>query len=50
MALEHKKHEDFSEWYLEAVQKAQLMDYAPTQGAWSSAPILTSSGNAFKRT
>ena len=32
MALEHKKHEDFSEWYLEAVQKAQLMDYAPTQG------------------
>ena len=32
MALEHKKHEDFSEWYLEAVQKAQLMDYAPTPG------------------
>ncbi|MEM4254953.1 MAG: proline--tRNA ligase [Candidatus Norongarragalinales archaeon] len=32
MPLEHKKHEDFAEWYLEAVQKSKLMDYAPTQG------------------
>ena len=32
MPLEHKKNADFAEWYLEAVQKAQLMDYAPTQG------------------
>ncbi len=32
MPLEHKKHENFSEWYLEVVQKAKLMDYAPVQG------------------
>ncbi len=32
MPLEHKKLGDFSEWYLEAVQKAKLMDYSPVQG------------------
>ena len=32
MALQNKKHENFSEWYLELVQKAKLMDYAPVQG------------------
>ncbi len=32
MPLENKKHEKFAEWYLEAVQKAELMDYAPVQG------------------
>ncbi|MFH1056348.1 MAG: proline--tRNA ligase [Candidatus Micrarchaeota archaeon] len=32
MPLENKKHGNFSEWYLEVVQKAELMDYAPVQG------------------
>ena len=27
-----KKEEDFSEWYTEVVQKAELADYAPTKG------------------
>ncbi len=30
--MENKKSVDFSEWYLELVQKAELMDYAPVQG------------------
>ncbi|NUN11285.1 proline--tRNA ligase [Candidatus Micrarchaeota archaeon] len=32
MALENKKNENFGEWYLELVQKAQLMEYSPIQG------------------
>jgi len=27
-----KKSEDFSEWYTQVVQKADLADYAPVQG------------------
>ncbi len=27
-----KKHEDFSEWYTQVVQKAELADYAPIRG------------------
>ncbi|NYZ78222.1 proline--tRNA ligase [Candidatus Micrarchaeota archaeon] len=30
--LENKKNADFGEWFLELVQKAELMDYAPVQG------------------
>ncbi len=32
MALENAKNENFSEWYLEVVKKAELMDYSPVQG------------------
>ncbi|MFH0836387.1 MAG: proline--tRNA ligase, partial [Candidatus Micrarchaeota archaeon] len=32
MALDFKKSDNFSEWYLELVQKAELMDYSPVQG------------------
>ncbi len=32
MALENKKNENFSEWYLETVKKGELMDYSPVQG------------------
>ena len=32
MALENKKTENFSEWYLETVKKGELMDYSPVQG------------------
>ena len=27
-----KKSDDFSEWYTQVVQKAELADYAPVQG------------------
>ncbi len=30
--LSNKKADDFSEWFLELVQKAELMDYSPVQG------------------
>ncbi len=32
MALESKKNENFSEWYLEVIQKSAMADYAPIQG------------------
>ncbi|MFH1779722.1 MAG: proline--tRNA ligase [Candidatus Micrarchaeota archaeon] len=32
MALDNKKNENFSEWYLELVQKSELMDYSAVQG------------------
>ncbi len=30
--LQHKKQDDFGEWYLEVVQSSELMDYGPVQG------------------
>lgn len=38
MALENGKAANFSEWYLELVQKAELMDYAPVQGTMAIRP------------
>ncbi|MFA4946239.1 MAG: proline--tRNA ligase [Candidatus Micrarchaeia archaeon] len=38
MALEHKKESDFSEWFIELVQKAGLMDYTPVQGCMCIRP------------
>ncbi|MBI5036077.1 proline--tRNA ligase [Candidatus Micrarchaeota archaeon] len=31
--LENKKEEKFAEWYIELVEKAELMDYSPVQGS-----------------
>ncbi|PIO02201.1 proline--tRNA ligase [Candidatus Micrarchaeota archaeon CG09_land_8_20_14_0_10_60_16] len=36
--MDNKKTENFSEWYLELVQKAELMDYAPVQGTMAIRP------------
>lgn len=38
MALENSKEGNFSEWYLEVVQKAELMDYTPVQGCMAIRP------------
>lgn len=32
MVLQNKKDKNFSEWYIELVEKAELMDYSPVQG------------------
>ncbi|MEK6919295.1 MAG: proline--tRNA ligase [Nanoarchaeota archaeon] len=32
LGMSHKKNEDFSEWYPEVVQKAELADYSPVKG------------------
>ncbi len=38
MVLDNSKQENFSEWYLEVVQKAGLMDYTPVQGSMAIRP------------
>ena len=38
MALKNKKSENFTEWYLELVESAELMDYSPIQGCMTIRP------------
>ncbi|MBI5226058.1 proline--tRNA ligase [Candidatus Micrarchaeota archaeon] len=38
MPLKHKKSENFTEWYLELVEAAELMDYSPIQGCMTIRP------------
>ena len=36
--LEHSREKEFGEWYLELVEKAELMDYTPVQGCMAIRP------------
>lgn len=38
MPLKNKKAENFTEWYLELVEAAELMDYSPIQGCMTIRP------------
>ena len=38
------QREDFSKWYIQTIQKADLMDYSPVRGC-----MIFKSGNIFKR-
>ncbi|MBI4361177.1 proline--tRNA ligase [Candidatus Micrarchaeota archaeon] len=38
MPLKHPKAKEFAEWYIELVEKAELMDYSPIQGCMTIRP------------
>ncbi len=48
MALTNKKSEKFTEWYLELVEKAELMEYSPIQGCMTIRPRAYAAWEAYQ--
>lgn len=49
MPLKNKKSENFTEWYLELVEAAELMDYSPIQGCMTIRPRAYAVWESYQR-